>query len=169
MTSLRDPLPLPCGQILPNRIMKAALSEALGDKRNAPDERLERCIDLEPGGYGLIVTGNIMVDRAQLGEPGNIVIEDDRDLPRYAWTKPLRTRAVDLGPAQPPRPPIQPLGIGHQPVAPSAVPLEMPGATTPRELTSAEIEEIIERFATAAAVCERPGSTASRSTRRTAI
>jgi hypothetical protein len=25
MTSLRDPLTLPCGQILPNRIMKAAL------------------------------------------------------------------------------------------------------------------------------------------------
>ena len=26
MTSLRDPLTLPCGQVLPNRIMKAALS-----------------------------------------------------------------------------------------------------------------------------------------------
>ncbi len=28
MTSLRDPLTLPCGQVLPNRIMKAALSES---------------------------------------------------------------------------------------------------------------------------------------------
>jgi 2,4-dienoyl-CoA reductase-like NADH-dependent reductase (Old Yellow Enzyme family) len=33
----------------------------------------------------------------------------------------------------------------------------MPGATTPRELTPAEIEEIIERFAAAAAVCEEAG------------
>ena len=40
MTSLHDPLTLPCGQVLPNRIMKAALSEGLGDKQNAPDERL---------------------------------------------------------------------------------------------------------------------------------
>ena len=42
MTSLRDPLTLPCGQVLPNRIMKAALSEGLGDKRNSPDGRLEQ-------------------------------------------------------------------------------------------------------------------------------
>ena len=39
MTSLHDPLTLPCGQVLPNRIMKAALSEGLGDKQNSPDER----------------------------------------------------------------------------------------------------------------------------------
>jgi 2,4-dienoyl-CoA reductase-like NADH-dependent reductase (Old Yellow Enzyme family) len=34
------------------------------------------------GGYGLLITGNVMVDRAHLGEPGNIVIEDDRALPQ---------------------------------------------------------------------------------------
>ena len=33
MTSLHDPLTLPCGQVLPNRIMKAALSE--GSRRQA--------------------------------------------------------------------------------------------------------------------------------------
>ena len=31
MTSLHDPLPVPCGVVLPNRIMKAAMSEALAD------------------------------------------------------------------------------------------------------------------------------------------
>ncbi|MGB7361869.1 MAG: NADH:flavin oxidoreductase, partial [Rhodococcus sp. (in: high G+C Gram-positive bacteria)] len=39
-TTLTDPLTLPCGQILPNRIMKAALSEALADKSNSPNTRL---------------------------------------------------------------------------------------------------------------------------------
>jgi hypothetical protein len=34
------------------------------------------------------------------------------------------------------------------------VALNFPGAATPRELTSNEIEDIIERFATTAAVCE---------------
>jgi hypothetical protein len=36
MTALTDPLPLPCGQVLPNRIMKAALSEALARTAFAP-------------------------------------------------------------------------------------------------------------------------------------
>ena len=74
VTSLHDPLTLPNGQVLPNRIMKAALSEALGDKRNAPDGRLEQLYSTwAEGGYGLLITGNVMVDRAQLGEPGNVV------------------------------------------------------------------------------------------------
>ena len=47
--------------------------------------------------------------------------------------------------------------MGHTPVAPSAVPLNLPGAPTPRELTTAEIEDIIERFVTAATVCETAG------------
>ena len=49
MTSLHDPLTLPCGQVLPNRIMKAALSEGLGDKQNSPDaRRSELNTQLEP-------------------------------------------------------------------------------------------------------------------------
>jgi 2,4-dienoyl-CoA reductase-like NADH-dependent reductase (Old Yellow Enzyme family) len=50
-----------------------------------------------------------------------------------------------------------PLALGHTPVAPSAVPLNFPGGATPRELTPDEIEDIIERFTAAAAVCERAG------------
>ena len=42
MPSLHDPLTLPNGQVLPNRIMKSALSEALGDRNNSPDPRLSQ-------------------------------------------------------------------------------------------------------------------------------
>ncbi|MEU0076024.1 hypothetical protein ABZ027_41860 [Streptomyces sp. NPDC006332] len=42
-------------------------------------------------------------------------------------------------------------------MAPSPIPTKLPGATTSRELRPAEIEAIIERFATAAAVCETAG------------
>jgi 2,4-dienoyl-CoA reductase-like NADH-dependent reductase (Old Yellow Enzyme family) len=160
MTSLRDPLTLPCGQILPNRIMKAALSEGLGDKRNAPDERLERLYtSWSEGGYGLIVTGNVMVDRTQLGEPGNVVIEDERDLDALSrWAKTTKNAGVPIW-VQLNHPGRQsnPLAVGHTPVAPSPVALNFPGATTPRELTSAEIEDIVERFAAAAVVCETAG------------
>ena len=160
MTSLRDPLTLPCGQVLPNRIMKAALSEGLGDKQNSPDERLERLYtSWSQGGYGLIVTGNVMVDRTQLGEPGNVVIEDERNLDALSrWAKSTKDAGVPIW-VQLNHPGRQsnPLALGHTPVAPSSVPLNFPGAATPRELTSDEIEDIIERFANAAVVCETAG------------
>jgi len=160
MTSLRDPLPLPCGQVLPNRIMKAALSEGLGDKQNSPDERLERLYtSWSQGGYGLIVTGNVMVDRTQLGEPGNVVIEDERNLEALSlWAKATKDAGVPIW-VQLNHPGRQsnPLALGHIPVAPSPVALNLPGATKPCELTSVEIEDIIERFAAAAVVCETAG------------
>ena len=40
MNALHEPLQLPSGLVLANRIMKAAMSEALADARHAPDERL---------------------------------------------------------------------------------------------------------------------------------
>ncbi|MFC9767872.1 NADH:flavin oxidoreductase/NADH oxidase family protein [Rhodococcus jostii] len=160
MASLHDPLPLPCGQVLPNRIMKAALSEALGDARNAPDGRLERLYTTwSRGGYGLLVTGNVMIDRTQLGEPGNIVIEDERDLDALTrWAKTTKDAGIPIW-VQLNHPGRQsnPLALGHTPVAPSPVPVDIPGASTPRELTPGEIEDIIERFAAAAVVCETAG------------
>jgi len=160
MSSLHDPLTLPCGLVLPNRIMKAALSEGLGDKRNAPDQRLERLYTAwSRGGYGLVVTGNVMVDRTQLGEPGNVVIEDENHLDALSrWAKTTKDAGVPIF-AQINHPGRQsnPLALGHVPVAPSAIPLNFPGAVTPRELNAGEIEDIINRFATAAAVCETAG------------
>lgn len=160
MTALSDPLDLPSGVRLPNRIAKAALSEALGDADNSPDERIVTLYRRwAAGGYGLLVTGNIMVDRAHLGEPGNIAIEDDRALPQLtAWAKAAHDGGAAIF-AQLNHPGRQSnlLHLGHTPVAPSAVPLALPGATTPRALTEAEIEMIIDRFAVAAEVCEDAG------------
>ncbi|MCX5094732.1 NADH:flavin oxidoreductase/NADH oxidase family protein [Streptomyces sp. NBC_00365] len=160
MTSLHDHLTLPNGQVLPNRIMKSALSEALADKRNAPDHRLEQLYRTwSRGGYGLIITGNVMVDRTQLGEPGNVVIEDDRDLAALTrWAATTKDAGIPTW-VQLNHPGRQSnmLALGHTPVAPSPIPLNLPGAAKPRELTSAQIENIIERFATAAAVCETAG------------
>ncbi|WP_179473947.1 NADH:flavin oxidoreductase/NADH oxidase family protein [Mycolicibacterium vinylchloridicum] len=160
MTALSDPLTLPCGLVLPNRIMKAALSEGMANKRHAPDERLERLYSTwSKGGYGLIITGNVMVDGTQLGEPGNVVIEDERNLDALSrWAKATKDGGVPIW-AQLNHPGRQsnPLELGAVPVAPSAVPLAMPGSPTPRALTTVEIEDIIERFAVAAKVCETAG------------
>jgi 2,4-dienoyl-CoA reductase-like NADH-dependent reductase (Old Yellow Enzyme family) len=160
MASLYDSLTLPCGQVLPNRLMKSALSEGLGGKRNAPDHRLETLYTTwSQGGFGLIITGNVMIDRTQLGEPGNVVIEDEGNLDALSrWAKTTKDAGVPIW-VQINHPGRQsnPLALGHTPVAPSAVPLNIPGAATPRELTPAEIENTIDRFATSAAVCETAG------------
>ncbi|GAA3523233.1 NADH:flavin oxidoreductase/NADH oxidase family protein [Aeromicrobium panaciterrae] len=160
MTSLHDPLTLPCGQVLPNRLMKSALSEVLGSKRHAPTAELERLYATwSNGGYGLIVTGNVMVDRTQIGEPGNVVIEDERDLDGLSrWAKTTQDSGTPIW-MQINHPGRQAnlASLRTQPVAPSAVALKVPGASKPRELTGTEIEDIIERFATTAAVAETAG------------
>ena len=131
MTYLHDPLPLPCGQVLPNRMMKAAMSEALSDPGNSPDDRSSASIAVEPGGYGLLVTGNVMVDRTQLGEPGNVVIDDDRDLDALTVGQVgPRRRRTDLGSAQSPGPPIEPAGTGAHSGGPE------PGADEPARLAN---------------------------------
>jgi 2,4-dienoyl-CoA reductase-like NADH-dependent reductase (Old Yellow Enzyme family) len=160
MTTAHDPLRLPCGLVLPNRLMKAAMSEALADTAHSPDGRLERLYRRwSEGGYGLLVTGNVMVDRTQLGEPGNVVIEDERDLDALSrWAKSAHDAGVPIW-VQLNHPGRQsnPFALGHVPVAPSAVAMSLPGSPTPRALTSAEIENIIARFVRAAQVCETAG------------
>jgi hypothetical protein len=77
-----DNLVLPCGLKLRNRLAKGAMTENLADpKTNSPNilhttlyERWGEC------GAGLLITGNVMVDRRYLECPGNVVVEDDRDL-----------------------------------------------------------------------------------------
>ncbi|MEV0063465.1 NADH:flavin oxidoreductase/NADH oxidase family protein [Nocardia sp. NPDC050718] len=157
--TLSDRVELPCGATLPNRLMKSALSEALADAHHGPTERLENLYRRwADGGFGLVVTGNVMVDRRHLGEPGNVVIEDDRDLDRLRrWAGVFAGTGTALWmQLNHPGRQANPLGRGR-PVAPSAVAAGVPGASTPRALTEGEILDIVERFATAAAVAEAAG------------
>ncbi|BCK57622.1 nitroreductase family deazaflavin-dependent oxidoreductase [Nocardia wallacei] len=160
MASLHDPLPLPCGQTLPNRIVKAALSEGLGDSGAGPDERLHRLYTRwGAGGFGLIVTGNVMIDRTQLGEPGNVVIEDERHLDELTrWAKVAKDGGTPVWmQLNHPGRQANPLATRNRPVAPSAVAPGIPGLPVPRALTESEITDLIARFATAARVAEAAG------------
>jgi 2,4-dienoyl-CoA reductase-like NADH-dependent reductase (Old Yellow Enzyme family) len=145
------PLELPCGATLPNRLAKAALSEQLGDARHAPSDQLIRLYQRwSRSGAGLLITGNVMVDRDAIGEPANVVVEGRRDLDRLRrWA-----RAAKAGGAtvimQVNHPGRQvPVNVSRRPVAPSAIPMKgMMGAfATPRALTVEEIHDIQERFA----------------------
>jgi 2,4-dienoyl-CoA reductase-like NADH-dependent reductase (Old Yellow Enzyme family) len=75
---LARPLDLPCGATLSNRLAKAAMSEGLADSANHSTPRLETLYRRWAGsGAGLLLSGNIQVDRWHLERPNNVVIDDD--------------------------------------------------------------------------------------------
>jgi 2,4-dienoyl-CoA reductase-like NADH-dependent reductase (Old Yellow Enzyme family) len=86
---LDEPLRLRNGMVLKNRIAKAALSETLATYDNRPTLRhVEFYRRWAASGIGLLITGNVMVDRRALGEPGDVAIEDQRDLPHLRqWAR----------------------------------------------------------------------------------
>jgi 2,4-dienoyl-CoA reductase-like NADH-dependent reductase (Old Yellow Enzyme family) len=72
------PLRLPNGSVLRNRLAKAAMSETLGSYDNRPTPKLvELYRRWAASGIGLLITGNVMIDRRALGEPGNVVVADE--------------------------------------------------------------------------------------------
>lgn len=158
---LSAPFELPNGTILANRLVKSALSEGLADENAAPGERLRtlyrRWAD---SGVGLTITGNVMVDRRAIGEPGNVVVEDDSHAAALAdWAHVAKSggSAAWVQINHPGRQVVR--NLSAHPVAPSAV--AVPGTAgmfaVPRALTEEQILEIIGRFATTARIVTEAG------------
>lgn len=159
---LNQPLQLPNGSVLRNRLAKAAMSETLATYGNRPTQDLVRLYRRwAASGLGLLITGNVMIDRRALGEPGNLVIEDASDLAvLQQWTQAVTDQGAALW-AQLNHPGKQSTkGLNAYNLAPSAVSFREDMAAffeTPREATPAEIREIITRFGRSAAVCRQAG------------
>lgn len=157
------PLPLPCGQTVKNRFFKAAMSEGLaGPDHRVPARRMERLYGTwAAGGAAILVTGNVMIDRRALGEPGNVALEDARDrdaLARWARAGSAHGAALWMQLNHPGK--QAPKGLNAETVAPSAVPFEpelRPFFATPRALEAREILALVERFATSAAIAREAG------------
>jgi 2,4-dienoyl-CoA reductase-like NADH-dependent reductase (Old Yellow Enzyme family) len=161
---LHHPLTLPCGATLPNRLCKAALTEGLADGRNHATVRHERLYRAwSEGGAGLVITGNVQVDRRYLERPGNVVIdgEDGTDaLRRYAAAGTVAGNHLWMQVNHPGR--QTPRSVCEAPVAPSAVPLANHSPTAyapPRAMTVDEIEDVIGRWARVARVARETGFT----------
>lgn len=138
------------------------MSEQLGDAQHNPDERLARLYSKwAHGGTGLLVTGNVMVDRSALGEPKNVVLDEQSDLDAFArWAEASKENGASVW-MQINHPGKQiPKFLNSAPVAPSAIPLRNgleSGFACPRALEESEIEEIIQRFASAARLAKESG------------
>ncbi|MGA3889287.1 NADH:flavin oxidoreductase/NADH oxidase family protein [Ralstonia nicotianae] len=159
---LNQPLRLPNGSIVRNRLAKSSMSETLGTYDNhATPKLVELYRRWAASGLGLLLTGNVMIDRRALGEPGNVVIEDESDLLiLQQWAR----AATDQGAAvwvQLNHPGKQsPKGLNASNLSPSAIPFREDMAAffeTPREATTTEIDDIIKRFGRSAAICKKAG------------
>lgn len=163
MSQLFTPLTLPNGTVIPNRIAKAAMEENMADADHAPGEKLFRLYRTwADGGAGLILTGNVMIDRYALTGPGGVVLESEAHLEQFQkWAAAARGSAnqVWMQINHPGRQVM--LAMGQEAVAPSAVPVRIPGLEkifpVPRALSELEIRGIIERFVTTAKLAERAG------------
>lgn len=84
---LAQPFTLPNGTVVKNRLFKSAMSEALGTRAGGATPELARLYGAwAEGGIGLCVTGNVMIDRRALGEPGNVVIEGEAKA-KATWSR----------------------------------------------------------------------------------
>ncbi|MGW8374708.1 NADH:flavin oxidoreductase/NADH oxidase family protein [Streptomyces sp. ODS28] len=90
MTSeLFSPLSLHSGQVLDNRIAKAAMEENLADAGQQPGPRLLALYRRwAAGGTGLLITGNVMVHAEALTGPAGVVLDEAAPLKPFAeWAE----------------------------------------------------------------------------------
>lgn len=155
-------LTLPCGITIRNRLLKSAMSEQLGDKNHNPKAGLATLYRTwAKGGLGISVTGNIMIARDALGEPANVVLDENSDLEAFIrWSSAGKENGCSIW-AQLNHPGKQiPNFLSKTPVAPSAISLGgslSKGFNTPRALDDHEVRDIIERFAKSAELAKKTG------------
>ena len=164
-STLSQTLALPCGAQLKNRFGKSAMSEALGTLDNHVTPALERLYQRwAQGGTGLLITGNVMIDRRHTGEPNNVVLEDEQDmelLRRWADAGKQDGTHIWVQLNHPGKQIPRMLASGDT-LSPSAVAFgkELRNVfKTPRALTETEIEELIARFARSAGLAKQAGFT----------
>ncbi|MDR3500149.1 MAG: NADH:flavin oxidoreductase/NADH oxidase family protein [Parvibaculum sp.] len=166
MSTLADPLALPCGAVLPNRIAKAAMTEGMADPLGRATPELARLYGRwSDGGAGLLITGNVQVDGNHLERPGNMIVSGRQDSEAMARLKALASAGtrggnhfwmqISHGGRQ-----TQAV-VNPHPKAPSAVAIGLPGKLygVPEPLTEREILDLIERFGVAAEVAQSAGFT----------
>lgn len=158
-----EALHLPNGSVIPNRIAKAAMEENLADANQGPSAELLRLYRAwAEGGAGLLLTGNVMVDRRAMTGPGGVVLEDERQLDKFReWARIGRAKGAQIW-MQINHPGRQmQASLGQQTVAPSAVALELGGLSKmfplPKALSDEEIGGLIERFVRTAQLAEQAG------------
>ena len=163
---LDQPLTLPCGAVIPNRLCKAAMTEGLAHPDGTASEELERLYGIwSDGGSGILLSGNIQVDGDHLERPGNVIVDGKLSANAFKALEKMASAGTRHGNhlwAQ-----ISHAGrqtqkiVNPSPKAPSAVRLRLPQSQfgEPVALTSEEITTLIDRFVDCAVTCKEAGFT----------
>ena len=163
---IEQPLTLPCGALLPNRLCKAAMTEGLADPLGQATPALTQLYGLwSDGGAGLLLSGNVQIDGDHLERPGNVIIDSEPGEEAMSalrrWAE-AGTRGGNHFWAQ-----ISHAGrqcqkmVNPHPKAPSAVKLGLPGGQfgEPVAMSEADIKAVIAGFARCARVLKNAGFT----------
>ena len=157
---LFKPFTFPNGTTAKNRFFKSAMEEQLAHD-SKPTDTLVRLYDTwAKGGAGILVTGNVMVNKQGKGSVNDVVADDESSLPMLKkWANAgkqndtLIIMQINHAGKQSPK------AVNAVPVAPSAVPLVgMDGfINPPRALQNSEIHELIQAFIKTAKLAEQAG------------
>lgn len=162
--SIKDALTLPSGLTVPNRLVKAAMTEGLADAQNIATPKLAALYARwAKGGVGLQLTGNVQVDRRHLERAGNVVIQGEQSnaqragLAAYAEAAKSGGGKVMMQISHAGR--QTPSTVNAAPLAPSVHKLKMPGGLfgLPKPMTEDDIQGVIAGFAHAAKVARETG------------
>jgi len=152
---LFEPLELPCGVILKNRIAKSAMSDSLGDGTGHPTaEQIRLYRRWAGGGVAVSIIGEVQGTAGFAEKPGNLVLNQASDLERFRdlarqggengtllWTQLGHAGALAYAPTSNPK-------------GPSA--LDLPGLSC-GELTIDEIHHLPTAFASTARLAQQAG------------
>lgn len=158
-----EKISLNSGLTLKNRCVKAAMEESLGNEKQQPDGHIERLYRRwSAGGVGLIITGNVMVDKLAMTGPGGLALVDESAVEAFA-------KQAKAGQQDGTKIIMQINHPGRQVyrkmngkvLSPSAIPLDLGKHSklfgTPRAMTEEEIHDVVQRFANTAKLAEKAG------------
>ena len=161
MSILENPIDLPCGVAIPNRLAKSAMTEGLADAHHRATPELNYLYHRwGMGGIGLNITGNVQVDITHLERPGNVVIDGNGGHDELrAYAKAGRVNGTELW-MQINHPGRQcPASVNPHPFAPSAVQLGNNDANygEPIPMSGEQVLDIRDRFVHVAKVAQDTG------------
>jgi 2,4-dienoyl-CoA reductase-like NADH-dependent reductase (Old Yellow Enzyme family) len=163
---INESLTLPCGQVIKNRICKAAMTERIARGDNlAHQGHVNLYKKWAEGNIGILLTGNVQVDHRNLEGPANVVID------KYNYKKQLDVLKAWSAAGTKDKTQLwmqishagrqTPGEINSSPLAPSNVGLKIPGRNygIPQAMTEADILDVIDRFVFTAKIARETGFT----------
>ena len=157
---------LPCGQTIKNRVCKAAMTERIAKGDNlAHQGHINLYNTWADGDVGILLTGNVQVDRRNIEGPANVVIDQSNyhlqmeTLKQWAAAGTKDNTQLWMQISHAGR--QTPGEINSSPLAPSNIGLKIPGKNygTPIPMTEEDILDVIDRYVFTAKIARDTGFT----------